>query len=780
MAWQGARASLLLRGRALEEAERWLGEGVAHRDPEPVAAQMEFVDESRKVADVQRRRRLVAVASVTVLAIGLVVWGIVERTLAAAQGRVSLARQIAAQSEIVRTEEAKNLPLSVLLAAESQKMEPFVETGQLLRSGVELLAQRSTQRSFGPSETSALSRGGKFLSVNAKGAVRVISLEQNAPVGANPIRYRGRIQQLVVSDDGQYVATTVARDDRSNETFVDVWSTVTGEPFGDLVKQGKRCPGSSAATFSPDRRTVALIGDMEVVVRDLASHSNPPRALTHPDCVTAMAFSPDGFLLATVGLSGILRIWNLTTGIADSVRLTHRDRYEVMDLAFSPDGRYVASASPDRTARVWERGSGIQVARLQHGEAVRRVAFGPDGRTLATWSLDGTARFWDIDNEDEIARIVSEQSVTGIAFTLDGRSLITATRDGNVAFYALESKAALERSRFEHGSYHGPLRIQLDPAGNRAAILAGDGATQVWSISDGRQIYRSEAASAAFSSDSRQLVLASKSGTIHVLDAANGTAVGNPLSYEGSLNVLAASRDGQYVFGGGARGGRLWRMTSREPIEDTPPVVAASFIASAPPSLLTVDDKGIVRRRNPETGAWVDRPLQLPTDASVIGGRFSANGRLLATTSRGDPAVRVWNIDSTKEIRSLPLPPAQSSRGGSGGPAVIAFTEDGRHVAVALPQIRFREGNTVRVWAVDTGREVSRVSDRSSIFDVVFTPDAKYLITVGFGSASMWVWRDEDVIAEACNRLPRNLTPDEWQRFIGTGQPRKTCPNLPG
>ena len=473
--WHGKEreASLLLRGRALEEAERWLGEGVAHRDPEPVAAQMEFVAESRKVADVQRRRRLVAVASVTVLAIGLVVWGIVERTLAAAQGRVSLARQIAAQSEIVRTEEAKNLPLSVLLAAESQKMEPFVETGQLLRSGVELLAQRSTQRSFGPSETSALSRGGKFLSVNAKGAVRVISLEQNAPVGANPIRYRGRIQQLVVSDDGQYVATTVARDDRSNETFVDVWSTVTGEPFGDLVKQGKRCPGSSAATFSPDRRTVALIGDMEVVVRDLASHSNPPRALTHPDCVTAMAFSPDGFLLATVGLSGILRIWNLTTGIADSVRLTHRDRYEVMDLAFSPDGRYVASASPDRTARVWERGSGIQVARLQHGEAVRRVAFGPDGRTLATWSLDGTARFWDIDNEDEIARIVSEQSVTGIAFTLDGRSLITATRDGNVAFYALESKAALERSRFEHGSYHGPLRIQLDPAGNRAAILLG-------------------------------------------------------------------------------------------------------------------------------------------------------------------------------------------------------------------------------------------------------------------------------------------------------------------
>jgi hypothetical protein len=36
------------------------------------------------------------------------------------------------------------------------------------------------------------------------------------------------------------------------------------------------------------------------------------------------------------------------------------------------------------------------------------------------------------------------------------------------------------------------------------------------------------------------------------------------------------------------------------------------------------------------------------------------------------------------------------------------------------------------------------------------------------------------LIAEACRRLERNLTPDEWTRYVGPGEPyHKTCSNLP-
>ncbi len=34
-------------------------------------------------------------------------------------------------------------------------------------------------------------------------------------------------------------------------------------------------------------------------------------------------------------------------------------------------------------------------------------------------------------------------------------------------------------------------------------------------------------------------------------------------------------------------------------------------------------------------------------------------------------------------------------------------------------------------------------------------------------------------MAEACRRLPRNLTREEWPLYLGNEPYRKTCPNLP-
>jgi hypothetical protein len=36
-----------------------------------------------------------------------------------------------------------------------------------------------------------------------------------------------------------------------------------------------------------------------------------------------------------------------------------------------------------------------------------------------------------------------------------------------------------------------------------------------------------------------------------------------------------------------------------------------------------------------------------------------------------------------------------------------------------------------------------------------------------------------DLIAEACARLTRNLTPGEWRQYLGDEPYAATCPNLP-
>ena len=65
-------------------------------------------------------------------------------------------------------------------------------------------------------------------------------------------------------------------------------------------------------------------------------------------------------------------------------------------VAFSPDGTLIATASADRTARIWDTATGTATHHphraYRPGDA---VAFSPDGTLVATASDDGTARIWD-------------------------------------------------------------------------------------------------------------------------------------------------------------------------------------------------------------------------------------------------------------------------------------------------------------------------------------------------------------------------------------------------
>ncbi len=81
---------------------------------------------------------------------------------------------------------------------------------------------------------------------------------------------------------------------------------------------------------------------------------------------------------------------------ASSLRWTRRFEGSILALAFSPDGGLLASGGYDAVVRVWDVRSGAQVAELKgHDAEVHAVAFSPDGQWLAAAGRPGALWLWD-------------------------------------------------------------------------------------------------------------------------------------------------------------------------------------------------------------------------------------------------------------------------------------------------------------------------------------------------------------------------------------------------
>ena len=75
------------------------------------------------------------------------------------------------------------------------------------------------------------------------------------------------------------------------------------------------------------------------------------RALAgHEGNVTGVAFNPEGTILATSGLDGTVRLWDVESW--DEIALLTDQNAALQGVDFSPDGRYVVTAGSDGIVRI--------------------------------------------------------------------------------------------------------------------------------------------------------------------------------------------------------------------------------------------------------------------------------------------------------------------------------------------------------------------------------------------------------------------------------------------
>ena len=113
----------------------------------------------------------------------------------------------------------------------------------------------------------------------------------------------------------------------------------------------------------------------------------------HAGALSSIAFSENGFHLATGGADSAVKLWDLRN-LSDPVFATESTGGPVTSVAFDWSGRYLAAGVQDvQIYEVQSDNSVAHVTRLAgHQGAVTGLAWGDDARSLTSVSSDKTLK----------------------------------------------------------------------------------------------------------------------------------------------------------------------------------------------------------------------------------------------------------------------------------------------------------------------------------------------------------------------------------------------------
>jgi WD40 repeat protein len=443
---------------------------------------------------------------------------------------------------------------------------------------------------------------------------------------------------------------------------------------------------------------------------------------------TQISFSPDGRLLASMGMNGnAIKLWEvasdrllrqLDSGIP-SMGATSMTR----PFRFSADGRTLVAVADGRLRR-WEVGTGRELSStvLPAAKDLMMALLSDDGLIFAGSSLDSTVvRFWDTTAGRELhsAEFDKEERLAAhdaIALSPNGSLLAALTETVTHSRKAFETTVQvilwdvargrktqtllISSSPAQFGSSEQLASIAFSSDGEWLAVRNED-SIKIWDVATGRQlksfasakILRNSAdpslimfaSKFLFSPDRRLLSVVSESNKINLLDCSSTTTLHTFAGHKGAIVAVSFSTDGRVLASSSTDNQiKLWDVTTgRELRTLSGSAMAVNDLAFSP------DGKSLVLAGHQAVSFWelitggVRRAVALPDDYAPARQNgiqersclLSPDGRFLIAGSNSDPVVKIWDVATGRELPNVSL--AQGKELGN-----AAFSVDGKIVAL--------------------------------------------------------------------------------------------------
>jgi WD40 repeat protein len=514
-------------------------------------------------------------------------------------------------------------------------------------------------------------------------------------------------------------------------------------PHGALARLGTvrlRQPFVRAVAFSPDGRVLASGGyDSRVIFWDPRTGEEVGSLVGHRNFINALAFSRDGRLLASGCQDSEIRVWDTATG-EQLQRI--QSRGPLTTVAFSPDGKLLASSGQDNAVRVWEADTGKELQCFQEplGHYVHVVAFSPDGKVLAAARTNMTIDLWEVAGWKHLGSLRGhKERVTALAFSPDGSTLFTGAFDTTVRFWDVSGRQELQCLGDVKAQVGGsdPLIQSLAVAPDGRSVAAGrqDGAILLWDTQTGEEVCRwpgdSTAVMAlAFSPDGKVLAAASRHG-IRLWDPDTGKRKDHLGDLNGRPGRLLVSADGKFLAAHDDRQVvRVFEMAGRK---ECATVTLAPYclmdLALSPDSRVLAfaevlefgKPAGRVRLVDLATGK---EKVVLPTQPNTISTvAFSQRGDTVAAYSLAN--VILWDPESGKERLRFPGPGRSAPR--------LLYPPDGRALAIVGQE------EAVSLWDPSSGKKIRSFGLRDGGQGcLAFSPDGKTVATTYGSEVILW------------------------------------------
>lgn len=289
----------------------------------------------------------------------------------------------------------------------------------------------------------------------------------------------------------------------------------------------------NAVAWSPDGKLIAS-GSDDTFIQIFDARTGQRKIIYsgHTEEVAALGWSPDGKSLASGGEDKTVQVWNASNGAKSLTFTRHTDR--INGLSWSSDSRSIASASEDKSVQVWSASDGTPgFTFLGHTAGVLCVSWQPDDSSVASGSWDGTLRDWatvqhgqHFNAGDQIFSYGGhgKSEVYAVAWDPNSAFLVSVGADGTAQISNGDN--GTPRPPFFTGhlrtDHPNPvLSVAWSPDGTTIATGDNDGNVYVWRTAGRKSFFRYQGHkgpvnAVAWSPDGTRIASASADGTVQV------------------------------------------------------------------------------------------------------------------------------------------------------------------------------------------------------------------------------------------------------------------------